>query len=255
MSRTSQIQEMQALFERCREAWRETDTQIARNFEIRIENFAFGLCEARQRDREYEERCAPRFNLFRILIGKKRETAHSAFLADLLNPKGSHGQGRAFLREFFGVWSEMSHLPHVEPDADSKVTDFEVITEKGTYNGRLDILLESRERGILFVIENKIDAAEQQNQLKRYAEWLSGKKNIKKGVLIVLAPEGRKPDDQQVKCVCLTYQKEIMTWIERCKSVARPARVIDSLQQYLEELNLMPKWESVSNGDSRTTQS
>src|SRR5665213_375123 len=41
------------------------------------------------------------FNIFQILgIGHREVTTHSPILAELLNPKGSHGQGSAFLRLF-----------------------------------------------------------------------------------------------------------------------------------------------------------
>src|SRR5437660_12720896 len=41
------------------------------------------------------------FNIFQILrVGHLEVTTHSPILAELLNPKGRHGQGAAFLRLF-----------------------------------------------------------------------------------------------------------------------------------------------------------
>lgn len=45
-----------------------------------------------------------RFNIFSILRVESKETSmHSAFLVELLNPRGSHGQGDVFLDLFVEV--------------------------------------------------------------------------------------------------------------------------------------------------------
>ncbi len=41
------------------------------------------------------------FNVFKILkVETKEVKTHSAFIAELLNPQGSHGQGDVFLKLF-----------------------------------------------------------------------------------------------------------------------------------------------------------
>jgi len=49
---------------------------------------------------EYAKLTGENFNIFNILKLGKKETKHSAFLAELLNPNGSHGQGNVFAIEF-----------------------------------------------------------------------------------------------------------------------------------------------------------
>lgn len=94
------------------------------------------------------------FNPFaRIKIG---ETSHSRILGDLLNPRGSHGQGALFLRIF------LEKLGYPESEADG----WQVTVE----TGRVDILLwrHGREKSTI-IIENKLNnAGDQLNQIYRY---------------------------------------------------------------------------------------
>ena len=87
-------------------------------------------------------------------------------LAELLNPNGRHGQGAAFLRLFlvqFGITGF---------DADTATLKMEYyvgpVTEKS--GGRIDILINDR-NGETILIENKIYAADQDNQMARYHEF------------------------------------------------------------------------------------
>ena len=84
-----------------------------------------------------------------------KETIHSRILGELLNPKGSHGQGKLFLECF------LQHLDVPEP-------------EKGEWHitveaGRVDIMLSRERPASVILIENKSnDAGDQLNQLYRY---------------------------------------------------------------------------------------
>lgn len=49
---------------------------------------------------EIERIAGERFNVFTILRKSKDEIAHSNFITNLLNPKGSHGQGDVYLSLF-----------------------------------------------------------------------------------------------------------------------------------------------------------
>lgn len=63
-------------------------------FRVRFANLRGELEERRKQDRERDKAEAPRFNLFRLLGVEPDEVrTHSAFIADLLDPEGSHGQG------------------------------------------------------------------------------------------------------------------------------------------------------------------
>ena len=73
------------------------------------------------------------FNLFRLLkIEASEVRTHSAFIAELLNPQGSHGQGDAFLKCFIQIFEIHGFENFVKIDAVVKVE------EVGKY-GRIDI--------------------------------------------------------------------------------------------------------------------
>ena len=65
------------------------------------------LSQARLLKDKYDELAAvtgEQFNVFSILEVETDEVkTHSAFLADLLSPQGSHRQGAAFLKLFLGL--------------------------------------------------------------------------------------------------------------------------------------------------------
>ena len=107
------------------------------------------------------------FNVFNV-IGLRTEEVrlHSAFVAELLNPNGSHGMGSAFLQEFLGI---------VGLEADYVISANEVIVERSigttttTTGGRIDIILEDGNHAL--IIENKIYAGDQFHQLLRYYNY------------------------------------------------------------------------------------
>ena len=108
------------------------------------------------------------FNLFSILnIETSENRTHSAFIGELLNPEGSHNLGNAFLKLF---------LDEVFDDSEAKidVTTAVLTLEKGIgkvdlkneEGGRVDIYLNDMD-GKTISIENKINAREQNLQVKR----------------------------------------------------------------------------------------
>lgn len=104
------------------------------------------------------------FNVFSVLALSRNETRlHSAFIAELLNPNGSHGLCNTFLENF------ITHLtPGFEFDtahADVKVEVYiGPINKDSTRGGRIDILVTDNKNHAI-IIENKIDASEQEGQL------------------------------------------------------------------------------------------
>ena len=102
------------------------------------------------------------FNMFRVCGVNHYETRHSAILAEFLSPSGSHGQADAFLSIF---------LKDVGlKDFNFNTSTAVVQTEFSIANGKIDILINDN-RGKIIIIENKIYAADQHEQLKRYAKF------------------------------------------------------------------------------------
>lgn len=84
------------------------------------------------------------------------ETAHSRILGDLLNPRGSHGQGALFLKIF------LEKIGYPDPPAEGWHVSVET--------GRVDILLwRHHPEKSAIIIENKSNnAGDQLNQIYRY---------------------------------------------------------------------------------------
>ena len=168
-----------------------------------------------------------RFNVFRLCRVDHYENTHSAILAEWLNPSGSHGQGDLFLRLFL----EGSEIPFPK---DFKTATAKVLTEYSTEKGRLDILIEDNE-GKAVIIENKIYAADQDAQLKRYEEF--AKQTYQNGYsLLYLTLNGTEPSKQSsegVNYVTISYQSTILGWIERCiREVYDKPFLREALAQY-----------------------
>ena len=215
--------------------------------EATLENI---LAEARVRKNEHDEWAKAtgiNFNVFSILDRERKEVeTHSAIIAELLNPHGSHSQGILFLELF---------LKQLKPiiDASNEHTRFKVRTEVFVFvpenkeKGFLDIVIESDDAYI--VIENKIDTEDAEGQLKKYCKHIE---EIRKGtkVLLYLTPKGEKPnnltlcgegpvyqhvinENQKVELVCLSYKKFIDEWLDACiKEVARISQIRETLHQY-----------------------
>lgn len=100
-----------------------------------------------------------RYNLLSILGLSTFELKHSAIIANLLDPQGSHGCGDAFLRAFFDVlaipypWAGDEQITSRREVYAGPVTD--------STGGRIDILISGKSYGL--IIENKIYAEDQNN--------------------------------------------------------------------------------------------
>jgi hypothetical protein len=138
-----------------------------REFTTRFAVLNEALAGVGARAREVARRSAPEFNIFRVLERERREvTTHSRFLAHLLDPKASHGQGSLFLREFLVAAPIGLQEPRVSKDG------WEVRPELPTWFGNIDIIIRCRRLWCCVIIENKIDAGDQEGQLARYYRWL-----------------------------------------------------------------------------------
>ena len=185
------------------------------------------------------------FNIFSILDIETDEVKHSRFLAFLLNPKKSHGQGDIFLNLFLKriskVLGENGGTCIFERN---ELSNFRVQPEVVIDGGRIDILLIKDDACI--VIENKIDAEDQHRQLERYYEYARSR-NIQDDriILIYLTKFGTNPTDVSLgqldleKVLCISYEKHITTWLKECmrnKKIQRVPHMRETLFQYCELL-------------------
>ncbi len=191
-------------------------------------------------DRSSQSRLASAFNLFRTLRVQRDEVrTHSAFLAALLDPDGTHAQGSlfldAFLRHCRGKGGKFELFPRLESSTDSG--PWEVSCEKPVPEGRLDILVRSVQLRFLMAIENKIGADEQQDQLGRYQTWLSRQKQYppERRVLLYLTPEGRRASTAYSEDYFpFSYGRDVVAWLRSALPNVEAARVRDVVMQYLD---------------------
>ncbi|MGP2361291.1 PDDEXK-like family protein [Acinetobacter junii] len=114
------------------------------------------------------------FNLIKIMgMATSEVHTHTPIIADLLNPKGSHGQGDIFLKIFVERFS-----PNF--DINTKVV---VEREKREGKDQFDILIRNDHQ--IMIIENKIYASDQSRQLNRYYSYCIAKN--KQPILIYLS--------------------------------------------------------------------
>ena len=179
------------------------------------------------------------YNLFSILRIEGSELKHSALIANLLDPKGSHGCGDAFLRAFFEIALKDAY-PFEECTLPHSYTEYYTGPIAGDTGGRIDILVKSSHYGL--IIENKIYAGDQDKQLTRYDNY--GKKTFGAGryLLVYLTLFGSEASKEstatksaeEVGYLRLSYAEDILRWLEQCVRLADDKPLVrESLNQYI----------------------
>jgi uncharacterized protein (UPF0297 family) len=203
---------------------------------------------------EEDRKTGRRFNVYSIAeIERDEVKTHSRMIAELLDPKGSHGQGVLFLKLFFEQFG-------FNPEYKNPIVNYE---KKYNPYGQVDIEIILDDQYI--IIENKIDAPDQPKQLERYSDIAEEVKKYSKDkyTLLYLTKYGREPSkdslgsiekstisenevsmiwkkgDYPVKLRLISYRENIRDWIEECikQSIIIP-NIRDGLTQYL---NLVKK--------------
>jgi hypothetical protein len=188
---------------------------------------------------------APYFNLFQVLnIRHREETLHTPMLDHLLDPYGTHEQGELYLNAF---------LKHVLGLTISfgEISNYTITEELNTDNGRIDIILRYRYQGRkkMIVIENKIYAGDQQDQLLRYYQYAKSVLACKNDLLLVyLTPNGKRataysmPLDIQEELRKMgllkeiSYHHHITPWLEASLQLTTAVNIKQVIIQYLTTL-------------------
>lgn len=196
-----------------------------------------GLSRLRAEADERDRLVASRFNIFRLLgVADLEVTTHSALLANLLDPQGSHAQKYLFLDRFLKMF-KFAGFP--VPDGDITSSRWLVEKEKVTQWGNLDLVVSCRSLGYLLVIENKVWAEEQPEQLERYHNWMQTRRStLPNQVLIYLTREGAESYTHGGHpYFALSYRDDIRAWIESSLVDVKAPRVVEILGQYLEVIS------------------
>lgn len=173
------------------------------------------------------------FNVFSILNMEHKENGtHSAFLGELLNPKGSHSKGNLFLQLF------LQNINNNTID----INKASVVLEKyigrrddvKLIGGRVDIYIIDQVNSIC--IENKIYAADQNVQLQRYCNH-----NKSHNTVYYLTLDGKEASkESQCDLIadkdyhCISFKTDIIEWLEAClKESAEEPILRESIRQYI----------------------
>lgn len=179
------------------------------------------------------------FNIFQILgITSDEVRLHSAFLANLLNPDGTHHKGTLFLDEFINLIK--GYGIDFENRAGTRVECEKYIGPvKETSGGRIDLYIDNG-KGQKIIIENKIYANDQEHQLIRYHNYAPD------ACLLYLTLDGKEPSEISIKSdgntmllnnrdfFCISYKADILEWLENCyKKESMPALVAEGINHYI----------------------
>lgn len=213
------------------------DTELdIQQFFREVEN----ICTREQALQEERHRKGENYNLFSILNIERYELKHSALIANLLDPKGSHGCGDAFLRAFFEIALKERAYPFEDCTHLHSYTEYYTGPIAGDTGGRIDILVKSSCYGL--IIENKIYAGDQDKQLTRYDNYGKETFGADGYLLVYLTLYGSDASKEstatkraeEVGYLRLSYAEDILRWLEQCVRLADNKPLVrESLNQYI----------------------
>ena len=198
------------------------------------------ICTHEQALQEERHRKGENYNLFSILNIERYELKHSALIANLLDPKGSHGCGDAFLKAFFEIALKERAYPFEDCTHLHSYTEYYTGPIAGDTGGRIDILVKSSRYGL--IIENKIYAGDQDKQLIRYDNYgkeIFGADGYLLAYLTLYGYDASKESTatksaEEVGYLRLSYAEDILRWLEQCARLAYDKPLVrESLNQYI----------------------
>lgn len=161
-----------------------------------------------------------RFNIFKVIGLSTEETRlHSAFLTELINPHGTHGLKDQFLAAFIKHCIE-DYIDFYTEDSKCEA-EYYIGPKTETTGGKIDILIRDKINQAI-IIENKINAPDQERQMLRYYNHSKSYNNAR---LIYLSLDGKDPSEystgkEHFEFKTISYQYEIINWLTECKKIA-----------------------------------
>jgi len=206
---------------------------------------------AETEQRRRDKRQATGFNVFDLI--EPDENKLSDILADLLDHRGSHGQGELFLQVLF---QQLGLAPDAKLTKNASVHREAPTHGIQKYRRRMDVLVEA---GVLLAIENKVDSPEQQDQVKDYLEHLRCCTHASpmQSILIYLTPDGRRPVSLEPDAFvaakadgslhCWSYQVELRNWLAACRRDCESGKIQHFLSDFIAYISTAMKREPANS--------
>ena len=181
--------------------------------------------------KEYERAQGNSFNIFNILGMTSNEVKlHSALIVELLDPKGSHGMKDLFLKAFIEALGISDFNLNTKSASVEKEKNIGRKTQ--TTGGILDIMIADAHKVI--IIENKIYASDQDNQLLRYKNFAKNFEDYKLYYLTLHCDIAKDTSlglyssmcHEDYKCI--SYEKHILEWIDKCIEISSEKPLVNN---------------------------
>jgi hypothetical protein len=197
----------------------------------KIKNLLNQVAIINKKNAEILDATGGRFNMFRMCGVNHYENTHSAIIAEFLNPSGTHGLKSKLLECFIETLGEYFTIQNFNCERSR------VLTEHSTEEGRIDILIEDNQNKAI-IIENKIYANDQAEQLKRYNRYAQKYQNGYQ--ILYLTLFGDNASDQSgegVSYLSISHKETIINWLEKCVAItSRFPMVRETIIQYINHL-------------------
>ena len=155
------------------------------------------------------------FNVFWVEGIASDEVRVCRFIRELLDPRGSHGQGSVFLKSFIKNVFQLEENSFTDNEyAKAVVAREELIDE----SRRIDLVIKVKNR--VFPIEVKVYAQDQDRQCFDYYKYAVNLDPEAK--IFYLTLDGHEPskeskcDLSEAQYVCLSFSDEILKWLDDC---------------------------------------
>ena len=175
------------------------------------------------------------FNIFDITRIDDKEVIVCRVLAELLDPKGRHGQGGAYLELFLSDCLDLKF-------SENEINNANVVPEYPAAGRFIDIVVEIS--GKFIPIEVKIYAGDQIRQCYDYCMY--ARKYDKDAKIVYLTRFGNEPQDyskgelKSEDIILLSFEIQILNWLEKCLALPdtiRKTPIREILIQFIAAIN------------------